>query len=430
MDELYRSDDVVVRRVPSTDQSRWVVTFDNYSIGHGFDRHGFGEAYFQSHGVSAIHVMGRREDWYQYPEMAAVCGAIRVATAGATAVMTYGSSMGGYAALRFADWIGVTSALALSPQYSIDRAKMPGEPRWAHDARRIAILPEIDGPIRPCGRMVIVYDPQSLDCQHGERIAQDVEVQSIRLPYTDHPVTTYLSEVGLLTPLVMQTLDGTVDAARVTRQSHDRRRSSSVYLSALARNQPSWRPRTALALARRAVEVSPDSPIALLALARLLTQAKQHEEALDLHRRQLETTGRVADYLVPYANALFAAKDVDGACRIADEVTTTLPLVSHLHAWSAFLLWSAGRFDEARQAMATASALDPTNIQYEVMLATYRFGQPDPDAAGGVRMTPFVRIMRWWTRSRPRWRHADDAVPTRRPGGTRTPNQTVMSGRL
>src|SRR5690606_30202022 len=138
---------------------------DNYGIGHGFDRPGFGEEFLRNAGISAIHVMGVREDWYQYPEMPAAMQAVRQATAGAERVMTYGSSMGGYAALRFADAAGANAVLAISPQYSIDPKKMPFETRWHQESQRIQWRPEIDGRIVCDSYPVIVFDPIEDGCQ-------------------------------------------------------------------------------------------------------------------------------------------------------------------------------------------------------------------------------------------------------------------------
>ena len=50
-------------------------------------------------------------------------------------ILTYGSSMGGYAALRFANLLGATHALAFSPQFTIDPRHVPLDPRWQRHYR-------------------------------------------------------------------------------------------------------------------------------------------------------------------------------------------------------------------------------------------------------------------------------------------------------
>ena len=52
-------------------------------------------------------------------------------------VVAYSRSMGGYGAIRLGSRVGVQVALAISPQFSIDSAVAPFEPRWAGDSARI-----------------------------------------------------------------------------------------------------------------------------------------------------------------------------------------------------------------------------------------------------------------------------------------------------
>ncbi len=402
MDELYRSDNVLVRRVAMADQSRWIITFDNYGIGQGFDRLGFGEDFLRHHGVSAIHVLGGGDDWYQYPEMIEAAAAIRTATAGASRVMTYGSSMGGYAALRFADAVGAKAVLALSPQYSLDPSAAPDERRWQQDAQRIRWIPAFNGPLRSGARPVVVYDPKGPDRWHGDRIATDIPVTSVRLPFTSHPVTTYLSEAGLLSQLVFDTMDGTVNGVAVEREGRRRRRNSSVYLAELAQSQPASRPLTALALARRAVEAGPTSPSALLSLGKLLSRMGRHDEALAVHKRLAEVTDRFVNYMIPYGDALFAAGDTQGACAVAREVVAAMPNVAHIQNWAGFMLWNAGFHNEAREAVKAAVRLHPSNAQYQKLLTTYRFSGLDPSAPGGAKPPLWLKAIRWWNRREPK----------------------------
>lgn len=411
MDELYRSENLVVRRVPAQDQSRWVVTFDNYSIGHGFDREGFGEAFLKQYGVSAIHVMGVREDWYQYPDMEAALEAVRAATTGAR-VMTYGSSMGAYAAIRFADRVGAQAALALSPQYSVDPRKAPFEKRWPADGRRIQWRAELDGPIRCSIRPTIVYDPASDDRLHRDLIAGDISLEEVALPYSGHPAATYLMETGLLTSLVFGVLEGTADARTFRREGRRRRTTSTAYLCSLSERQPGSRQATAIALARRALAQSPTSAIAAVTLARHLTAAGLHEEAVALHRRNVEMTDRYFIYLVAYADALIAAGDAASALEIALEVMSgeEAQRMAHLNGWLGLIAWAAGERARATTAMSKAVDLDPTNMEYRRLLREYRHG------AGGVRAraSALLERTRAWFENQ---RDSGDASPDNRAAG-------------
>ncbi len=394
-DELFRSDDVVVRRVPAGPTDRWVVTFDHYAIGPGFDRPGFGEAYLRSEGISAIHVMGRSEDWYQYPDMAAALATVRTATAGADRVVTYGSSMGGYAALRFADAVGATDALALSPQYSIDPKVAPQELRWTQDAKRIRWRPELGGPISCSARPVVIFDPIGPDRWHGERIERDLGCRAIRLPYTAHPVTTYLADVSLLGTLLRDVLAGDFDAPGFQREARRRRARNGIYLGELAAAQPQRKASTALVLARRAVEVSPGNYHAQVSLARLLSREGLHDEALTILEGVVQASERGLTYVVDYGNALVLAGRITDARVIVDEAMSRTSDVAHLHAWAAHICWLNHEKTTARRLIRRAAMLDPGNTPYLRALIDYYFGAPLSTGHRGVRATPWLRLVRW-----------------------------------
>lgn len=365
-DRLFESDNLVVKVCAASDTSRWVITFDNYGIGHGFDRAGFGEAFLAEHGISALHVMGCREDWYQYPEIFDALEAVRKFTSGAHRVITYGSSMGGYAAIRFAARSGADLALALSPQYSIDPRRAPFETRWLSDSRRIRFLREADGKIRSNVRTLVAFDPRTADGLHVDLIKRDISIEELRAPYTGHPVATFLSETGILRPLVLCSLDGSiaVDSARLAIRSS--RGSSSVYYASLSNYCTRRSPDRAIRFSRRAVELKPDSPLALLSLARALLASGDVNGAIATCEKMVALSGRDYHYLVPLADALSAAGRYEEALIVAREAVAMGDnmLSPNLNAWVGLIASSAGRREEARTALMRAHRLDPHNAKY------------------------------------------------------------------
>ena len=171
-DILYRSEVIEARRVVAGGGGTQVVTFDSYHDVPGFDRAGFGESYFAAEGIPAIHIMSHDNDWFQHAELSAALTRVGAAATGAGRLLAYGSSMGGYAAIRSADASGADRVLALSPQYSVDPRKVRFERRWMQDQRRIRFRRALDGPIRSAARIVVAYDPEiEADRAHVERIA-------------------------------------------------------------------------------------------------------------------------------------------------------------------------------------------------------------------------------------------------------------------
>lgn len=403
MSELFRSENLLVRSEPGEDRSRWVVTFDNYGLGPGFDRNGFAEQFLKAWGVSAIHVLGRGDDWYQYPDLAEALAVVKQAVADAPRVMAYGSSMGGYAAVRFADAVGAKSVLAFSPQYSLDPAKVAHETRWQEDAQRIVWRPEIDGPIRSTIKPVIIYDSTGLDGWHGDRIGEDIEVTAIRLPHTAHPVAVYLDEIGMLRSSAFEVLDGQFDGPATQREARSRRRSSGNYFGELAQRQPASRPRTALALARRAVELGPGNGHALSSLAALLSRQGLHDEALEHHRRLLAISGPKTDYLIPYGDTLLVAGHLQEACVVARQVIELAPHMPRFQAWGADILWRAGQTAEAIAVVEAALATDPTNVLLVARSTQWR--RQTEERTAPKPPTAWRRAKRWLARHRP-WRPA------------------------
>lgn len=374
--ELYRSDTLLVRQVAIEGCDRWVITFDHHSIGDGFDREGFGESFLQANGISAIHVLGRGNDWYQYDDIFAAAAVVRAATSGAVRRVAYGSSMGGYAAVRLADAIGADAVLALSPQWSIDPAIARWDNRWSQDAHRIRWLSTMAVPLRPAPSSVLVYDPHlPLDRRHALLIAEQTGSHLLPVAHCLHPASTFLGEVSLLRGLLEDLLYDRFDARTMTTEIRARRATSSVYLGALAERQPAVRPRTAIALARRARLVKPDSALGMLSLARILTRTGHHDEALEIHRQIAIKVNRLPIYLVPFANALVSAGESEEAIAVAGEVVDAEPDVGHLRNWFATMLWQRGERAAAVAHMARAVALNPTERRYRRKLFRYRLAR-------------------------------------------------------
>lgn len=86
-------------------------------------------------------------------------------------VVTIGQSMGGFAALVLPDLLPVTTAIAFSPQFSMDPAKVPEETRWRGYAERIDTWRfDCVGPLRADGTAyVIVHGANPVEAVHWLR---------------------------------------------------------------------------------------------------------------------------------------------------------------------------------------------------------------------------------------------------------------------
>ena len=206
-----------------------MVSFGHCDECHDLDRQGFGEAFFARHGISAIFVNGCGNHWYQYPDMIEALGTIRYALRTCPNIMTYGSDMGGYAAIRFAEHVGATAALALSPQYSCDPAKVRFETIWEEQTRQIRWRPELDGRIATTIRPIVVHAVGGNDGRHAALIADDIPIISIALSDIEEPVLAFLEGSDLFEPLLRGALEGRLDTAAFGQEAQ--RRSSLQLLT-------------------------------------------------------------------------------------------------------------------------------------------------------------------------------------------------------
>lgn len=340
--------------MPAGDGRACVVTFESFHEDSGFDRPGFGEAFFAHERIDAVHLLCRDSAWFQDFELGEALAAIRAACADATRVLAYGSSMGGYAAIRFADAVGAHAVLALSPQYSVDPKRAPFETRWIEARRRIAFDPAIDGPIRCAARAAIVYDPTiAEDRAHADLIAADVPVTRLPLDHAGHPAGPFLAETGLLRPLVLDMLHGELDAAALSAAAGARREGSATWWSEQARDAPT--PAVAADLARRAAALAPDSPAILDRLALALRDAGDFAGAIAAHHAAI-ARDPINDYRWGLSRTLFRAGDLSGALDVARMLQQSVPGVAGYHRWAAEIALARG--DRARALVDMRAAIE------------------------------------------------------------------------
>jgi hypothetical protein len=288
-EELFRSDDLLVRRVGRFGGSVCYLTFDSYTDNRTLDRPGFGEDYFRGRGIDAIHVLSRKNRWYQHPELTDALSGVAAATTGYDRVIAYGSSMGGFAALRYGASCGATVGLALSPQYSVDPAIVPFDRRWAEDVARIAFRNDDRQPV--LAEQYIAYDPADAhDRQHFELFAARSPTNGVPVLHGGHPVGSYLVETGMLQPLLEAIESGSFDNLAHARELRRRRRRSGHYFYILAQRGPAHRPLQKVALAQLAVETHDDNPLSRSQLGHALDAAGEFDAAYAVHSQAIATS--------------------------------------------------------------------------------------------------------------------------------------------
>lgn len=225
-----------------------VVTFDNLDIAMGKreDRRPWGYGFIEKQGWSMLGVMAAGWTWYRDPWVAAEFD--RLAAEGFFArfarVVFYGASMGGYAAAAFSPAAPGAEVVAISPQSTLDRRLVPFETRyrvaWDEDfAGRYGDAATVSAAAR---RVILLYDPhEPLDAGHADRFAA-ANVLKLRCPLLGHRLGTSLQQMGILNPIILAALDGSLTAAAFHRALRARkgfpRYQRELFARALARGRP------------------------------------------------------------------------------------------------------------------------------------------------------------------------------------------------
>jgi hypothetical protein len=196
------------------------------------DKPGFGQEFLLKSGFDVVTVQKRKELWYQDLPVETFRAAVAPVARDYARVVTYGVSMGGFAALLFAGSLDAC-ALALSPRVSILPHLPPTEAAPRRGTVPLLHIHLKDAP-RGRGTMLVIYDPWTrLDQFYldQEVLPAFPEARIVPVPWAGHPVSRALGEMGLLPSLVRGFVAHGVVPARHFERPH--RARSAVYLANL-----------------------------------------------------------------------------------------------------------------------------------------------------------------------------------------------------
>ena len=206
-----------------------VVTFDNLDIAMNKreDRRPWGFSFIEKQGWSMLGVLAGGWTWYREPWVAQEFD--RLAAEGFFAqferVVFYGASMGGYAAAAFSAACPGADVVVISPQSTLDKTIVPWETRykvaWDRDfSGKYGDAAQASAQAR---RVSILYDPyEPLDSGHVARFT-GANVVKLRTPLLGHRLGSSLHQMGILTPIILGALDGTLTEASFYQRLRARR---------------------------------------------------------------------------------------------------------------------------------------------------------------------------------------------------------------
>ncbi|MGL5009958.1 MAG: hypothetical protein ACRC6I_08750, partial [Paracoccaceae bacterium] len=168
-------------------------------------------------------------------------------------VVFYGASMGGYAACAFVAACPGADVVAISPQSTLDKKLVPWETRYSTAWGRDYSGPYGDAAqvSATAGRVTLLYDPyEPLDAGHVARFEKP-NVMKLRTPLMGHRIGSSLQQMGVLAPITLGALNGTLTElefyriirARKTFQRYQRelfKRAIAKGRTGLARKLARW----------------------------------------------------------------------------------------------------------------------------------------------------------------------------------------------
>ena len=323
-----------------------VITFTERG-NQSLDGPGFGTDFLLSQGCDVIAVKNLRDDWYAglTPEHVSL---VRMAAARHAIRATYGSSMGAFAAIRFAKALDVSRVLAISPILDVRqdwdtryRHDLPEMIRVGYDTQDPMIAPDhVDAQIA----YQIAYDPYCREDKQQAALLRSLvrRCDALEVPFGGHPVGPALRDAALLSKFAASALKlgkvAQIDVsamqdtpwvrhARVRYLLERQKLKSALVVSKHALEQsPQWSEAQlvhaqilerlgevdeAIPFAEEAIRLEPKSPYFVAIVAEFLEKHGRCELASQLVREGLGRIGKV-DILVSAAQRLDRARTRQG----------------------------------------------------------------------------------------------------------------------
>lgn len=233
---IYKSDNLLIKSCLFEDSGACIVTFGSYTDDFNLDREGFGEEFFKKNRISAVHIINGNNIWYNYPNFNHAIECINKKVSRFKKIITYGSSMGGFGAIFYAEKLNAEEVIAISPQYHIAPKIVKFENRWDPLIRENNLLRE--GYIHGSDRIkpVVIYDPLDLDRLHYLLIKKYYpKAREIKIKHSGHPCGAYLEETGFLKNIILSVVNGNLKINELTFQIRNCKNKSAHYYFNLAR---------------------------------------------------------------------------------------------------------------------------------------------------------------------------------------------------
>lgn len=225
-----------------------IVTFEN--LDHVFEdgegKMPWGFDFVTKRGWSMLGMMAHDWTWYRDEDVYAFFDRLKSTGffEGFERVVFYGASMGGYAAAAFSAACPGATVVAISPQATLSRADASWETRyrkaWKRDfSTQYGYAPDM---VQTAEKVFLFYDPFApLDAMHAALFRGD-NVVKLRCRYFGHRIASMWIRLGILKPIVEQSIAGTLTEAAFYKMLRGRREDARFQREMLDRLDKKGRP--------------------------------------------------------------------------------------------------------------------------------------------------------------------------------------------
>lgn len=248
--------------------------------------------FLEKTGYSVLGVKPKRVDWYRGADLHAVfrSGELRALAGQHTHIFLYGGSMGGYAALAFAETFPGCTSIALNPQTTLKPDLVPWDKRYPISQKQDWSGDFCDGRngAAAAEKVYIIYDPfYKLDRMHVERLHQENLVK-LRIPLIGHSVPIWMNKMGILKQTIEGILSGGLQE-RDFRKMAEARKLLPRYYTQIAERKPGSC--LAKACLEKALSLDPVDQDALTVACKALLAEKRYHKVLSMSEK-LRGAGR------------------------------------------------------------------------------------------------------------------------------------------
>ena len=190
----------------------------------------FAEATVIHHKINCIGFIAKKPNWFPTSNVAKALEALTPLLEPFSRRITYGHSMGGYAAIKFSRPFNATHVLAFGPQWSID----PNETQTMPNTYKNYFRPIMAGigitQDDLSGKIIVFYDPLFLaDALHCAKIAAlDSRIATVKVPLANQHLGALLDVPHNLEPFINLAINGQLLDLK-------------YFVNDISRNSPIWK---------------------------------------------------------------------------------------------------------------------------------------------------------------------------------------------